>query len=93
VKIERIKNPIARIDGNTIDMKNRFRLLTGILYTVNFINLKDIPGLYDSDRKILSIKYTKSTTVFMAGYRKNSYADWKSLQFHLSCEILSESKL
>jgi hypothetical protein len=76
-KIAPMKSTMARMEGRTMEIKNRCRLLRGI--SVNLKNFKV---------EAVCIKDTKSAAQIIAGYRWNPNDYRKSVQKHFPVAIM-----
>ena len=70
---------MARIEGRTMEIKNRLSLTWGIL--IKFGDFQEIT---------ICIKYTKTSAVFMTSHWRNSNYDRKFFQMKLPVAIMPE---
>jgi hypothetical protein len=79
-KMASIKSVMARMEGITMEIKNRFRLSWGI--SVKLSDLKE---------ETVSVKYTKTTAHIITCHGRNPNNNWKIFKAKLSVSILLES--
>jgi len=80
IKMAIMKSAMARMEGSTMNTKNRFCLSWDMLIKI-----------FDFKKMTICIKYTKTAAAMITRHRRNPHNNWKIFKTKFSVAIIFEA--